>query len=397
LQWLCARKAFDIVATGKLQGRTIKMSIRKSFLIICLVGLMPAITQAQSQNPLEKFQEKVEDALPKGRFLKRLRDEVTGSKSGENKKAENQKSARQGNASANRIPTPANRPNQSVLNPPPASDPQSGLRRQPSSNSNRLSTEPAVPPKSNWLQPNNQSAPPRNLAFYQGPDRSKPKSSGAPKTGFGMQLEERDDRLVVTNVHDHGNASAIGLRRGDRIVKIGGVAVSNQKDFDEIAGVLGAGDQIQIVYDRRGDEKEENLQFGEAPSVDEFTDERPIEKFQFSSRAPGQVPDFAPPIRTGDDDPAGHNDPAAHDDPELMPPGNFNDGSALVPGTAPNKQIAINANRLPRPNNNPVAPSTEQLMNTIQQQQQVIRELQQQVQQLQGQQQQKKNPSRFDR
>ena len=326
------------------------MSFRKSFLICCLVGLMSTSAQAQTQskNSLEKFQEKVDDALPKGRFLKRLRDELSGSKSDADKKTDDQKTARPRHDSANKTPTPAIRPNKS-----------------------------------------SQSASQRNQPPYETPDRTKTKKPGAPKIGFGMQLEELDDRLVISNIQDRGNADAIGLRRGDQIVKIGGVDVANQKDFDEIAGVMGAGDQIQIVYERRGEEKEENLQFGEAPLADENTvnnEERAPEAFQFSQTAPGEINDFAPPIRAG------------NDDPELMAPENVKGiGSALLPGTALNNQKVPNANRLPPPNNNAAAGTEQQLRYTIQQQQQLIRELQQQVQQLQRQQPQKKNSSRSDR
>ena len=367
------------------------MSFRKSFLVCCLVGLMLTSAQAQTQskNPLEKFQEKVDDALPKGRFLKRLRDELGGSKSDEAKKPADQKSARQRSDSAHKTPTPTIRPIQGNLNAQSPTNPQNGFRRQPNPNAIGQSASQFERPQPNGLSPNGQSASQRNQPPYETPDRSKTKKSGAPKIGFGMQLEERDDLLIISNIQDHGNADAIGLRRGDRIVKIGGVAVANQKDFDEIAGVMGTGDQIQIVYERRGEEKEENLQFGDAPLADENTvnnEETAPEAFQFSKMAPGEINDFAPPIRSGDDD------------PELMAPNNVNGiGSALLPGAALNHQNVPNANRLPPPNNNAAAANEQQLRYTIQQQQQVIRELQLQVQQLQRQQPQKKNSSRSDR
>ena len=93
--------------------------------------------------------------------------------------------------------------------------------------------------------------------------RSAKKQSQA----FGMLLETKGEKLVVTQINPAGNASKAGIRKGDSIMELGGLDLSSMLAFNEITDVLKDGDQIELLVDRAGKESQKLVMFGRAPAV----------------------------------------------------------------------------------------------------------------------------------
>lgn len=69
---------------------------------------------------------------------------------------------------------------------------------------------------------------------------------------IGLQTVAAHGGLYVEGFNDAGPARAAGFRRGDRIMKVDGVAVSSQEEFYELMWRRRAGDTIEVAV-RRGD------------------------------------------------------------------------------------------------------------------------------------------------
>lgn len=335
---------------------------------------------AYSQNPFAKPQESQEEAAPRGRFFRKLREEITGQREDtakEKKTSPSDRSDRQGatRESAHGLPTPLPWPK--LPNPFASQD------------SSEDSTRSGLPPfrfsqsNAGLEVPGRRSDATRSrqndLAEAQRDQPQRP-----PRQGFGMKLREREEGLFVDDVDPRGNAQEAQLKRGDRIVKVGGVEVETQKQFDEIAGLLGNGDQIELVIARRGKESSLTLQFGQPPAAESGSEFAPAaaapslpfeetDPLEPSSGVSDEIADFAPPR---------YSEPGVSEFPAIQ-----NENSILERsnrGPAPNgfRQPSLPARQTaPSPNHN----DPQQLIETIQQQQQVIRQLQQQIQVLERQ------------
>ena len=84
---------------------------------------------------------------------------------------------------------------------------------------------------------------------------------------FGMLLETKDQELVVTQLNPAGNASKAGVRKGDRIIGVGGVELDSMLAFNEITDVLKDGDSLEFLVDQSGKESKKLVLFGKAPEV----------------------------------------------------------------------------------------------------------------------------------
>lgn len=106
-------------------------------------------------------------------------------------------------------------------------------------------------------------------AGFEEPDPMKMKAT----VGFGMIIEKVGaDNFVVTRVKPAGNAENAGVKRGDRILSVGGVEVDSLRLYDEITREMEGGDQLEFVLTRniKGEPKEEKMlvQFGEMPDYE---------------------------------------------------------------------------------------------------------------------------------
>jgi hypothetical protein len=93
--------------------------------------------------------------------------------------------------------------------------------------------------------------------------------------GFGMQIESKNEQLIVTKTDSKGNAAEAGVRKGDVLVMVGGVEIGSMEELEEITKILGNGDQLEFEIARRGQKKKVLIQFGEAPEEGEVVIARP--------------------------------------------------------------------------------------------------------------------------
>ena len=125
---------------------------------------------------------------------------------------------------------------------------------------------------------------------------TKPRPSGPPKKGFGFVVVENDNgHIVVSSVERNGNAASAGIRRGDRIKEIGGIEAASVEEFDEIAKIMSAGDQMDFKISRSGKPKTLTVQFGD--SVEDVAGAESTANFSDTSQTNENRRrfDFAPP------------------------------------------------------------------------------------------------------
>lgn len=161
----------------------------------------------------------------RGRFLQRLRDDIFG----------NTPTPQKQNPQASRAPTPIG------------------------TGASSKETAPSREPGKNYGQPGNR------------PNQQRPtaKRSGPAKRGFGFTVAMNDkEKLYVSQVAPGSNAAEAGIRRGDRVQEIGGIEANSVQEFDEIAKIMQAGDQMEFKILRGGRDQKLNVQYGEAPAPD---------------------------------------------------------------------------------------------------------------------------------
>jgi hypothetical protein len=88
-------------------------------------------------------------------------------------------------------------------------------------------------------------------------------------TGFGMQLDLKSEKFIVTKIDTRGNAHKAGLKKGDVILKVGGNELGSLEEFEEITKVLDQGDELEFAVESRGKKKDLRIQFGTASEVAE--------------------------------------------------------------------------------------------------------------------------------
>lgn len=370
--------------------------------VLAFWSMAPALVAGQERNGGEKAGSREEP--PRGLF-RRLRDDIREAvekdrdsaekKQREKTAAEAEKRERElaarrsGNA-----PTPAQRPGGALLPnegrfpesmqrapgfAPGANDPALGLNRATDMNQPpagfRLSDNPGAPEGPSGLQPPVSAGP------------GKP-----PRTGFGLTLIEEGEELLIKSVAVGGNAEAAGLRKGDQLAEIGGVGIQSIKEFDEITGVMGPGDQIEVAIARNGKSEKVLLQFGSAEEAPADATGSPVDaSSQDNSMAGPDVlegPSLLPP---GEADFVPREAAAVGTDSVLsrgrgangpVTPPTLNRGNSSViqpvPGFVPDPAQAGA--------NSPMdAAAWQRMQQTIQQQQQTIQRLEQQLNELQRQ------------
>lgn len=328
---------------------------------VCLMAIPQTTSWGQNTRLSSGGTSTANSALPQGRFLKRVRDEISNQDK-KNSAESNTPAARERSANDLREAT-----NPRGLTPPPAAQPSVlAVSGQAQPDPRLLATPPAAsrlqltPPLDDPRAPNRQTKPERN---------------GPVAVGFGWKIEERKEQLFVTQVERGGNAERVGIKVGDQLVELGGIPIHTQDEYREIAGIFGEGDQIVVKLARGGKPYERDLQFGEAPDAD-VADPLPHANAAPGQQRPrsaaatpptyggntglGDVPDFAPPIVT----PAASGGARPGQTPPITQP-------SLQPRPAP----AANA---------PTAQHYEiqRLQQIVRQQQETIRQLQSELENL---------------
>ena len=247
----------------------------------------------------------------RGRLLRKWRDDLMGKDTAQNK----EKSAQ--NDSENQ-PTPARKPQPSNA-PTPAQRPTQPSPQPTAKSSQRLSPNQAA--AQSWAKPPRKTAVPVQSVGYQNLVSKKPTPTAEPPQsaisnrfadqpsskkpvaeqpigkqpeGFGMVVQaDKEENLVVLQVDPNGNAAKAGIQRGDYIVQAGGADVGSLDEFNEVAKLLGEGDQIEFQFSRQGQKETVTIQYG---ATKEFADgETLIDSESDQSRTPvtGQY-DFVP-------------------------------------------------------------------------------------------------------
>ena len=129
-------------------------------------------------------------------------------------------------------------------------------------------------------------------------ETAKARPSGPTRNGFGFSVAENDNgQIVVSNVERGGNAAEAGIRRGDRIKEIGGIEAATAGEFDEIAKIMSAGDQMEFKIARSGQQKTLTVQYGESSEDVASSDSQDTSIISNNSRSTGNARrfDFAPP------------------------------------------------------------------------------------------------------
>ena len=260
----------------------------------------------------------------RGRFLKRLRDELMGRRDADKSKEKKSKTdSRASNSNQNKKPTlarpnPASRYQPSSQYRQPNSQLNSQLNRQPvgsgyrgssrqGSNSRRPSGSSRTPTALDKLRsqprdaasriqgptpsqitrqareaaganayanPRDDSsfrrpAPPSSLTYPKPVATAKKSKKKTQGRGFGISIKEKGEKVFVNRVDPKGNASKAGLRNGDQIIELGGLEIQNADDFEEFAKVLGQGDQMEFKIRSRGKKKTLMVTYGQAPESGE--------------------------------------------------------------------------------------------------------------------------------
>lgn len=84
-------------------------------------------------------------------------------------------------------------------------------------------------------------------------------ASGDERGYMGVYMEVSDGAMVVNSVMSGAPAEQAGLKAGDRVLKIEGHAVKSMEDLNSFLQTLEAGNEIQLVIDRGGEERKISL------------------------------------------------------------------------------------------------------------------------------------------
>ena len=292
----------------------------------------------------------------RGKFLKRLRDDIFGSQPQLPQTRPPTQQQRTPTLARPKTTTPQNpylRQQQQQRTPTPTTS-----SRYPTQQT-RATTRYPQPPSSTKgrYAPTRQQLPSTSRTQSRTPQQRTPtlnrgaerKSAIATRTGFGLTLDtNRDDELFVASVVPGGNAAKSGIRRGDTILEIGGVEATSVEEYDQISKAMSGGDQMEFRFERHGQTDKVLVAWGEAPDVEnlETTDLGP---------APGK--DTTSPSR-----PKERNY-------DFVPPAG---GKSVLDGT-PVRGNPVSSNS-----------QVQQLSRTVQQQNQTIRQLQGELSKLRG-------------
>jgi hypothetical protein len=101
------------------------------------------------------------------------------------------------------------------------------------------------------------------------------RSSAQATTGFGMLVQLRNEKLVVTRLAPNGNAAKAGLRAGDQLIGAGGIDFESLADYNGIGEILSGGDQLEFEYRRGSKTNKKLIAYGEAPEAGDEALEAP--------------------------------------------------------------------------------------------------------------------------
>ncbi|MEM7455165.1 MAG: PDZ domain-containing protein [Planctomycetota bacterium] len=231
--------------------------MKRLFILALVAGLSSVSLQAEAQE------------IGRGRLLRQI---FGGGQQEEEQQRQQQQQQRQQQQrqQQQRTPTPANQ--QQLRTPTPANQNQRGQYNPSQYRQQQQRSNSFVPPQQQQRQ-NPQGRSP--YAGQQSAPSTLPESSGPIGFGtdFGFEVEDRDDKVIVTRIRRGANADEAGLKNGDVILSVGGVEVGSAREFDEITSDMRQGDQMEFEFSRRGKEDKVLVQWGTTPDPEEYEDE----------------------------------------------------------------------------------------------------------------------------
>ncbi len=287
---------------SQVTGKVMTLKFRAVFLGIVsfVLGILFLISSVSAQGPFDKFKEGLEDLRPKGVLLRKIfgdkEDDKNANKSADTNQPAVQGNQQQPNQADPRIaaemqrraalaqqqrqqslkrqqPTLPSRMQQPTLAPQQTASSQrypvgqhSNALPSNTRNADYGLTPPPLPP-----QPNNVSGGNRPAIMVATPvvEPHAPQVSGdAIDLGINIRVLGKGDQakgLLVEKIDERGLGARSGLRKGDLIVGIGGIGVVSEDEFNSIASVMRAGDQIEFEINRKGKSQKLQVQFGDAP------------------------------------------------------------------------------------------------------------------------------------
>ena len=103
-------------------------------------------------------------------------------------------------------------------------------------------------------------------AFVRHWERMQSKEVIKPRSGFlGVAVAENKEGVEVTYIFDDSAASRIDLAEGDIITEINGERIVDKPHFRQVLGMLEVGDEVELKYQRDGEQKEIKVKLGDRP------------------------------------------------------------------------------------------------------------------------------------
>lgn len=238
---------------------------RKTFLIFAIVVSSSLSLQTESTQAQDGWR----NVLPRGRLIKRLRDDLNGGKPFV-RNPFSEPAPSQPTRAPSKAPTkaPSNKPRTPVTSPSRATGSASRIpspAKQP--------PKPTIKLKSGTVGSGVQGSGVRSLNDGLNVNGSSATAS-VPKEAtvhnskdFGMTVAKLKDSILISNVVAGGNAAEAGLQRGDVILGVGGAKLISIGEFDAIAESMRGGDRVEFEIARRGKKTKEFVQFGKPAPI----------------------------------------------------------------------------------------------------------------------------------
>lgn len=120
----------------------------------------------------------------------------------------------------------------------------------------RLALDSPDPARGTWVVANGATSLTRRrvqVGVIAATTREIPPAGGAV---LGVTLEEADDKLEVTEVHESSGALEAGMLAGDLIIRASGEEVTNRKELGEVIARHRVGEKLDLTVERAGEELE---------------------------------------------------------------------------------------------------------------------------------------------
>ena len=89
------------------------------------------------------------------------------------------------------------------------------------------------------------------------------KSSDEPKPWIGITMQDGEEGVLLTRIHEDSPAEGADLRQGDVIASINGVSTIQAGDVVGVVGDMKPGESIEVVYVRDGETSTKTIELGE--------------------------------------------------------------------------------------------------------------------------------------